>query len=301
MRVVLSRTIAAALAGGVVLVLGASGAGAASMTAASCQPGSGPQLAGQTLTSSQVSGFQPGHLRCADLAGANLAGVSMIQIDLTGANLRHADLQHADLTQATLTGADLAGANLTDATMDQSMDQHANFQGANLTGTSAVQVDLTGATLQGAQLGGADFTQATFSNTNFHGVKGLFPWSLYLLIAAVVLLILLLAGTLRKAVRVRRPGRAVVAVVGCVLVALGFHLFVGGLIEQFVGGFGSPIPQACSGPQCAVGVSSGLYAIPVGIFAMIFGFAMRAMRSKQPPPPSGPTVYWAGGDNAGLR
>ncbi len=301
MRIVLSRTIAAALAGGVALVLGASGAGAVNMTAASCEPGSGPQLAGRTLTSSQVSGYQPGQLRCADLAGANLAGVSLIQIDLTGANLSHADLQHADLTQATLTGADLAGANLSDATLDQSTDQHASFQDANLSGASAIQVDLTGATLQGAELGGTNFTQATFSNTNFHGVRGLFPWSMYLLIAAGVLLILLLAGTLRKAVRLRRPGRAVVAVVGCVLAALGFHLFAGGLISQVLGGSGSPIPQACSGPQCAVGVASGAWAIPVGVFAVIIGLAMRAMRSKQPPPPSGPTVYWAGGDSAGMR
>jgi hypothetical protein len=48
-------------------------------------------------------------------------------------------------------------------------------------------------------------------------------------------------------------------------------------------------------------VASGLYAIPVGLFALIIGLAMRAMRSRQPLPPSGPAVRWAGGDSAGMR
>jgi len=70
-----------------------------------------------------------------------------------------------------------------------------------------------------------------------------------------------------------------------------------------VGGFEAPIAQECSGPQCAVGVASGVIGIPAGIVAMLAGFALRARRSAPPPPlTSGPsTAYWAGGEGAGLR
>jgi uncharacterized protein YjbI with pentapeptide repeats len=296
MRVVLSRTITAGLVASMALVLSASGAGATPSAAASCPPGSGRQLAGRTLTNSEISGFQPGELRCADLAGANLSGLSLIQVDLTGADLSHANLQHANLTQATLTRADLAGANLTGATLDQSMDQHASFRDANLSGASAIQVDLTGASLEGADLSGTDFTQATFTDTKLQGATGLFPWSLYLLIAAGLLFVLLLMGTLRKARRSARPGRTVVAVLGCLVAAFGFHLFAGGLIGQFVGGFGTPVTQVCSGPQCAVGVASGVIGIPVGVLALIVGLMLRARRGAPPPVTSGQgPVYWAGG------
>lgn len=299
MIVDLSRAVPVALA--LSIVLGVTGAGAAqSAAAASCSPGSGPQLAGRTLTNTEVSGFAPGHLRCADLAGADLAGLSLIQVDLTGANLRHADLHGANLGQATMNDADLSGANLSGATLDQSTDEHANFRGANLTGASAVQVDLTGANMDGTQLGGTDFAQATFSDTKFQGVTGLFPWSLVLLLVAGLFLVLLLTGTLRKARR-SSPGRLAVAVLGCVLAAFGLHLLAGGLIEEFVGGFGSPVPQACSGPQCAVGIDSGLVGIFAGVFALLFGMAMRARRTARPPVASGPsTAYLPGGGSAGL-
>ena len=119
----------------------------------------------------------------------------------------------------------------------------------------------------------------------------------YLLIAAGLLFVLLLLGTLRKAARGRaRPGRTAVAVLGCLVAAFGFHLFAGGLIGQFVGGFGFPVAQVCSGPQCAVGVGSGVIGIPVGVLALIVGLMLRARRGAPPPVTSGQgPVYWAGG------
>ena len=276
-----TRTIMtlAALAA-VVLTTGAWTAAAAQTADASCQPGSGPHLAGKTLTSSRVSGYAPGHLRCADLTGSNLSGLSLIQIDMTGAILSGANLQHTDLTQATLSGADFSHADLSNATLDQATARGTNFTDANLTGVSAVQTDLTQAKLNGAKLGGVSFTQATLTGATFTGATGLTPWSTYLLLAAGVIFVLLALGTISRA---RRPGQGrwvPLGLLGCLVAAFGFHLFVGGLIDEFVGGFGPPVTQTCSGPQCAVGVNSGLVGVFAGIFVFLIGLALR--RGRRP-------------------
>jgi hypothetical protein len=248
---------------------------------AACQPGSGPDLAGKTLTSSEVSGYSS--LRCANLADANLSGLSLGQVDFTGADLRGANLQNADLTQATLDGADFAGADLAAATLDQSSARGTDFRGANMSGTSLIQVDLTGADLDDASLGGANFNQATFDDTTFAGASGLTPWSLYLLIAAALVFIL---SAWRVLVRARRLGargpQTGVALAGCLLLAFGFHLFAGGIIDEFIAQMsGAPITQACSGPQCAVGVSSGFIGLFGGIVAMMVGASLRRGRGGQ--------------------
>jgi hypothetical protein len=259
-----TRAITATMtAATVAFTVGAWGTAMAQTADAPCQPGSGPHLAGKILTSSDVSNYSPGQLRCADLSGANMNGLSLIQIDLTGAILHNANLQHTDLTQATLDGADLSHANLSNAKLDQASAHNANFTGATLAGASLVQTDLTGASLNGASLGGVSFTEATLTGTTFTGATGVTPWSFYLLIASGVLFLLLALGTIGRARRPGGPRSVTLALLGGLVAAFGFHLFAGGLIDEFLGGFGTPVTQTCTGPLCKVGVGSGT----AGIFA----------------------------------
>ncbi len=260
--------------------LGGAAPALAARSSGSCQPGSGPNLAGRTITSSQAAA-QSTNLRCANLTGSTLSGLSLVQIDLTGAILKNAKLQHTDLTQATLTGANFSGADLSNATLDQATAQQVNFQGADLSGASAVQTDFTNANLDGANLSGTSFTQATLDGATFKGVKGVPPWSLYLMLGAAVIFVLLALGAVSKGLRAG-PVRLVIALAGCAVAALGFHLFVGGLLSQVLGGFGAIVQQTCSGPACAVGVNSGFFGIFGGVLLVIVGFALRAQRNRGP-------------------
>lgn len=272
---VVTATMAATM---VAFTVGAWGTAMAQTADASCQPGSGPHLAGKTLTSSDVSNYSPGHLRCADLSGADMSGLSLIQVDLTGAILRNANLQNTDLTQATLDGADLSHANLSNAKLDQASAHNANFGGANLTSASMVQTDLTGASLNGASLGGVSFTEATLTGTTFTGATGVTPWSFYLLIASGLLFLLLAVGTISRARRPGGPRSVILALLGGLVAAFGFHLFAGGLIDEFLGGFGTPVTQTCTGPLCTVGVGSGTVGIFAGIILLLIGLGMRRSR-----------------------
>jgi hypothetical protein len=272
----------------VAFTVGAWGTAMAQTADTSCQPGSGPHLAGKSLTSSEVSSYTPGHLRCADLSGADLNGLSLIQVDLTGAILRNANLQHTDLTQATLDGTDLSHANLSNAKLDQASAHNANFTGANLTGASMVQTDLTGASLNGASLGGVSFTEATLTGTTFTGATGVTPWSFYLLIASGLLFLLLALGTISRARRPGGPRSVILALLGGLVAAFGFHLFAGGLIGQFVGGFGAPVTQTCTGPLCTVGVGSGIVGVFAGVVVLLIGLGMR--RSRGVPSTAGATT-----------
>jgi hypothetical protein len=76
--------------------------------------------------------------------------------------------------------------------------------------------------------------------------------------------------------RVSRGPGLVRGLLGSVMVAFGFHLFVGGLLDEFVGGFSVPLQQTCSGPLCVVGVASGFFGIFGGIIVAILGFGIRA-------------------------
>jgi len=255
----------------------------AAAQSAACQPGSGPDLAGKTITSGEVSDLSGESLQCANLTDANLSGLSLDQIDITGADLRGANLQNTDLTQATLNGADFQGANLAGATLDQSEAQGADFRDADLSGASAVQTDLTGANLDDASLGGADFSQATFSGTAMTGVTGIFPWSLCLLLAAALIFVVSAWKALTRARRLgSRRAQTGVALAGCLVLACGFYLFGGGIIDEFIGQMtGAPIAQACSGPLCRVGVASGFYGLPVGIVVMLIGASLRNRRDTR--------------------
>jgi hypothetical protein len=64
-------------------------------------------------------------------------------------------------------------------------------------------------------------------------------------------------------------------VIGAAVVAVGFHLFAGGLLDQFVGSFGPPLAQTCTGALCKVGVASGVVGIIAGAVVAIVGFGVR--------------------------
>lgn len=186
--------------------------------APSCQPGTGAKLAGthvDTRVLARGKTLQCADLRNADLTGADLTQVSLAgalatganfsnvrmgQADLSGAKLAGANLSGADLTQATLTGADFSSANLAHAKLIQADADNTTWTGADLTGVDATQAELKDAAFENAKLGSADFTQADIAGANFTSARGLTPWSLYLIIAAGVVFLLLAGLSLRKAI-----------------------------------------------------------------------------------------------------
>ena len=211
--------------------------------------------------------------------------------------MRDANLQGADLSQATLDRADLSGANLSNAQMIQVSARDAKLVGAQLAHADFTQADLTGADLAKANLSGTTFTQATLDQANFAGATGVPPYSLYLLIAAGIILTLLIAGSIRKGRRVLRLNRQNMpsfamsrtgialarGVAGSLAVALGFHLFLGGLADEIVSASGPPLAQTCSaGALCTVGVASGFFGLFCGVFVIIAGFAVRRVRYPAP-------------------
>lgn len=310
------RRTALAAAGGLVaaVCLTASTAAAAGATAASCTPGSGPDLAGRHLTSSDLSSYSSG-LQCANLTGADLSGLSLAQVDFTGAVMRDANLQGADLSQATLDQADLSGANLSNAQMIQASARYAKLVAADLAHADFTQADLTGADLARANLSGTTFSQATLDQANFAGATGVPPYSLYLLIVAGIILTLLIVGSIRKGRRILRlnkqnmssfaMSRTSLALVrglaGSLVVALGLHLFLGGLADEIVSSSGPPLAQTCSGGAlCTVGVASGFFGLFGGVFVIIAGFAIRRVRypgpsyTGMPGGPMGPVPMFGG-------
>ena len=71
--------------------------------------------------------------------------------------------------------------------------------------------------------------------------------------------------------------------VGSLVVALGFHLLLGGLADEIASSFGPPLAQTCSaGALCTVGVASGFFGLFGGVFAIIAGFAVRRVRYPAP-------------------
>ena len=63
---------------------------------------------------------------------------------------------------------------------------------------------------------------------------------------------------------------------GSLLAAFGAHLFAGSILGQVSYAFEGLATHACSGPQCAVGISSGTWGVWVGILVAVFGFGVRA-------------------------
>lgn len=241
----------------------------------------------------------------ADLSGANLSYATLTQAEAEDVKLAGANLSNAHFTQATLTGADMSGANLSGADFGQATLTGADMSRANLSGTSFTEADLGGAKFKGATgvapwslylliasgvifvllmlgtvrrmlrgpiqrgmayanagmsaLGAQGFpnigNQGGFGNQGFPnmGMPG---------------------GPTR---RVRPPGVVLIrGLIGALVVAIGFHLFAGGLIDQIVGSFGPPLAQLCTGPLCKVGVASGFAGLFAGVFVALAGFGIRA-------------------------
>jgi uncharacterized protein YjbI with pentapeptide repeats len=196
----------------------------AGATTPSCQPGSGAHLAGKHVKQHAIT--KHGGLQCADLRNADLTGVDLTQVDLSGAlatganfsnvhlgqadltaaKLGGANLTGADLTQATLTGADFTNANLSNAQLIQADAANTTWNGADLSNADLSQATLTNASFDNAKVDGADFTQADLGGTDFNSARGLTPWSLYVLIAAGAVFLLLAGFSFRKAYK--RRGRS---------------------------------------------------------------------------------------------
>lgn len=342
-----------------VATLGGSGAGAA--PGPGCTPGSGPNYAGKHVDAAMLQGATS--LRCANFRGDDLSGLDLTQanlqgIDATGANLRNARLDQADLTgaklvdadlrgasliQATLTDADLTGAKLNGDKLGQAEAGGVTLKNADLSDADLSQAHLSGANLDGAEVSGADFTQADLDGTHFDGARGLTPWSLYVLIVAGVVFVLVGGLATRRALRRReqsgpsvpsvpsgpeaaqaafaqpastgpafqsywtkqgqpaaagglggvstamRPfkpingpatrsvGRGVgMGLLAAAIIAFGTHLFLGSLIGLFSFAYDTLATATCSGPQCAVGVDSGVAGQLGGIAALIGGFMVLA-------------------------
>jgi Pentapeptide repeats (8 copies) len=171
--------------------------------------------------------------------------------------------------------------------------------GPNLAGRHLTSGDLSSYSsgLQCANLTGADLSGLSLAQANFKGATGVPPYSLYLLIGAGVILTLLVLGSIRKVSRVMslnrqnmsnfamsRTGIALArGLVGSLVVALGFHLFFGGLADEIVSSFGPPLAQTCSaGALCTVGVASGFFGLFGGVFVILAGFAVRRVRNPAP-------------------
>ena len=71
--------------------------------------------------------------------------------------------------------------------------------------------------------------------------------------------------------------------IGSLVAALGFHLFLGGLVDEVVSASGPPLAQTCSaGALCTVGVASGFFGLFGGVFIILAGLAIRRVRYPAP-------------------
>jgi uncharacterized protein YjbI with pentapeptide repeats len=84
-------------------------------------------------------------------------------------------------------------------------------------------------------------------------------------------------GSMRRYARSRRslPVVAICGLIGAIVVAAGFHLFAGGLLNQVVSSFGPPLAQVCTGALCKVGVAGSVTGIIAGAVIAIVGFGIR--------------------------
>jgi uncharacterized protein YjbI with pentapeptide repeats len=239
----------------------------------------------------------------ANLHDADLRHADLTQATLTGADLSGANLSDATLDQATAHGATFAGANLSGASLVQTDLTGADLDGANLGGTTFTQAELGQATFNGVTgvppwslylliasaalflllawrsvrrrirraggvtglamspgMGGMAGMGAAAGSGGMPGMPGM---------GGVI-------GMNSTPVRVPRGPGLVRGLLGSLIAAFGIHLFAGGLLDEFVGGFSVPLHQTCSGPLCVVGVASGFFGLFGGIIVAILGFGIRA-------------------------
>ena len=83
--------------------------------------------------------------------------------------------------------------------------------------------------------------------------------------------------SLRRYARSRRSLTltAIFGVIGAIVVAVGFHVLAGGLLNQVVSSFGPPLAQLCTGALCKVGVAGTTTGIIAGAVIAIVGFGLR--------------------------
>ncbi|HXP21507.1 MAG TPA: pentapeptide repeat-containing protein [Streptosporangiaceae bacterium] len=272
-----------------------------------CADLAGANLSGLSLIQIDLTGA---NLRNADLQHADLT-----QATLSGADLSGANLSHATMIQVTGRGARFAGANLSNVDLGQADLTGADLNGANLSGTSFVQADLGQATFRNATgvtpwseylliaslvvfvllalgslrrrgrpyggmaargrmagmggpsaaMGGPSAAMGMNAIGSFNDMPG--PGMPGMMGGMGINAGRAFAGSRFWLLR---------GLLGAVVIAFGFHLFIGGLLDEFVGGFGAPLQQTCSGPLCAVGVASGFIGLFGGILLIIVGFGVRA-------------------------
>jgi hypothetical protein len=83
--------------------------------------------------------------------------------------------------------------------------------------------------------------------------------------------------SLRRYARSRRSLTltAIFGVIGAIVVAVGFHLLAGGLLNQVASSFGPPLAQVCTGALCKVGVAGTTTGIIAGAVIAVVGFGLR--------------------------
>jgi hypothetical protein len=71
------------------------------------------------------------------------------------------------------------------------------------------------------------------------------------------------------------PVMLISGLIGAIVVAAGFHLFAGGVLNQVVSSFGPPLSQVCTGALCKVGAAATSTGIIVGAVIAIVGLVIR--------------------------
>jgi hypothetical protein len=251
----------------------------------------------------------------ADLSGATLNHAQLGQAEAAGVNLADADLTDADLTQATLDQADLEGANVDGATFTQATLTGADVKGLHgltdwsnylLIGAGVIFLLLLFGPVRRALRRGpkepqggpisltppTPFAPAAPGSMVMPTAAGsvwqqaqaqsasIFQRSETGLMPGMVMSPSALAGfgAFRAINGQNTRGRVrgiLLGVLGALCVAFGLHMFVGGILGQVVSPFDALTVTTCSGPQCAVGINSGMVGIFVGIFVAIAGFGIR--------------------------
>jgi hypothetical protein len=89
-----------------------------------------------------------------------------------------------------------------------------------------------------------------------------------------VVFVLLVATALRRR---RAIPRFLLSIPGSVVVALGLHMFVGGVVGDALTTTSPQQLAGCSGPQCGLGLTGGFWVTFFGLPVVLSGFVVRAV------------------------
>jgi uncharacterized protein YjbI with pentapeptide repeats len=262
---------------------------------------SGAKLAGANLSGADLT---QATLTGADFTGANLAHAQLIQAEADNTNWTGADLSDVDASQAELQNAIFDNAKLGGADFTQADLSGTNFNSARgltpwslYVGIAAGVIFLlfAGLSLRKAMGRRGRTAEPTPAPGEPAVVDGKYVGESYQSIWNRPP-----AGStvqLAKPVASAQPSMAmgafnpinppasstrgfgatlVIGLLGSLIVAFGFHLFLGGMVGTFSFAFDTLATATCSGPQCSVGVGSGEFGLIVGVFVVIAGFFVRA-------------------------